>query len=300
MKGHGHSTSIHGHGIERKTTTGYIISSLSITVNVLLFALKYWVGLLTPSVAIMADAWHTLSDTLTSLVVLIGFKVSAIPPDKKHPFGHGRAELIAALIVGILLALVAFNFLVESVHRLIDRQAAVYGTLALIAVAVSVVSKEVMAQVSIRAGKRTNSPSLIADGWHHRSDAISSLLILVGIVLAGQFWWTDGVLGIMVSVLIFYATFEILKNAISHLLGEEPGKEIIAGIDDLSSKITSYDLQIHDTKMHDYGHHKELTLHIYLPAEMKLSEAHEIAQKLEIGIWKQMGIEATIHVDPLD
>ncbi|MCK4771443.1 MAG: cation transporter [Candidatus Latescibacteria bacterium] len=300
MKGHGHSASVHRHGIERKTATGYIISSLSITVNVLLFALKYWVGLLTPSVAIMADAWHTLSDTLTSLVVLIGFKVSAIPPDRKHPFGHGRAELIAALIVGILLALVAFNFLVESVHRLIDRQAAAYGTLALIAVAVSVVSKEVMAQVSIRAGKRTNSPSLIADGWHHRSDAISSLLILVGIVLGGQFWWTDGVLGIMVSVLIFYATFEIMKNAISHLLGEEPGKEIIAGIDDLSSKITSYDLQIHDTKMHDYGRHKELTLHIYLPAEMKLSEAHEIAQKLEIGIWKQMGIGATIHVDPLD
>jgi cation diffusion facilitator family transporter len=300
MKGHGHTASVHGHGIERKTATGYVISSLSITVNVLLFALKYWVGLLTPSVAIMADAWHTLSDTLTSLVVLIGFKVSAIPPDRKHPFGHGRAELIAALIVGILLALVAFNFLVESVHRLIDRQAAAYGTLALIAVAVSVVSKEVMAQVSIRAGKRTNSPSLIADGWHHRSDAISSLLILVGIVLGGQFWWTDGVLGIMVSVLIFYATFEILKNAISHLLGEEPGKEIIAGIDDISSKITSYDLQIHDTKMHDYGRHKELTLHIYLPAKMKLSEAHEIAQKLEIGIWKHMGIGATIHVDPFD
>jgi len=266
--------------------------------NIVLFIIKYWVGVLSASVAIVADAWHTLSDTLTSLVVLISFKISSVPPDKKHPYGHGRAELIAALVVGILLAVVGFNFFVESIHRLIDRQAAAYGTLALIVIAASVVSKEAMAQVSIRAGRRTNSRSLIADGWHHRSDAISSLLIFIGIVAGQRFWWTDGVLGLVVSLLIFHATFGILKDAISALLGEEPDEEEIARIISLSYQLTPHDLHVHNPRVHDYGQHRELTLHIYLPADMRLSEAHEIVTALENAIKKEMGIEATVHIDP--
>lgn len=286
------------HMEKHKTTVGYIISSLSIALNIVLFIIKYWVGVLSASVAIVADAWHTLSDTLTSLVVLISFKISSVPPDKKHPYGHGRAELIAALVVGILLAVVGFNFFVESIHRLIDRQAAAYGTLALIVIAASVVSKEAMAQVSIRAGRRTNSRSLIADGWHHRSDAISSLLIFIGIVAGQRFWWTDGVLGLVVSLLIFHATFGILKDTISALLGEEPDEEEIARIISLSSQLTPHDLHVHNPRVHDYGQYRELTLHIYLPADMRLSEAHEIVTALENAIKKEMGIEATVHIDP--
>ena len=286
------------HMEKHKTAVGYIISSLSIVLNIVLFILKYWVGVLSASVAIVADAWHTLSDTLTSLVVLISFKISSVPPDKKHPYGHGRAELIAALVVGILLAVVGFNFFVESIHRLIDRQAAAYGTLALIVIAASVVSKEAMAQVSIRAGRRTNSRSLIADGWHHRSDAISSLLIFIGIVAGQRFWWTDGVLGLVVSLLIFHATFGILKDTISALLGEEPDEEEIARIISLSSQLTPHDLHVHNPRVHDYGQYRELTLHIYLPADMRLSEAHEIVTALENAIKKEMGIEATVHIDP--
>ena len=286
------------HMEKHRTTVGYIISLLSIVLNIVLFIIKYWVGVLSASVAIVADAWHTLSDTLTSLVVLISFKISSVPPDKKHPYGHGRAELIAALVVGILLAVVGFNFFVESIHRLIDRQAAAYGTLALIVIAASVVSKEAMAQVSIRAGRRTNSRSLIADGWHHRSDAISSLLIFIGIVAGQRFWWTDGVLGLVVSLLIFHATFGILKDAISALLGEEPDEEEIARIISLSYQLTPHDLHVHNPRVHDYGQHRELTLHIYLPADMRLSEAHEIVTALENAIKKEMGIEATVHIDP--
>ncbi len=297
MAGHDHAGREHSRELDSRTTTGCVISSFSIALNIILFGLKYWAGLQTASVAIIADAWHTLSDTLTSVVVLVGFKISVIPPDREHPYGHGRAELIAALIVGIILALVAFNFLVESIHRLADRQAAAYGSLAIIAVTVSVISKEVMAQISIRAGKKNDSTSLIVDGWHHRSDAISSLFILIGIIVGGRIWWTDGVLGVIVSILIFYATFEILKGAISHLLGQEPGSELIDSITEITREVTDHDLQIHDTKMHDYGRHKELTAHIYLPAGMILSEAHEIAVQLEVKIWEQLGIAATIHID---
>jgi cation diffusion facilitator family transporter len=195
---------------------------------------------------------------------------------------------------------VGFNFLVESFHRIAGRQPAFYSTLAIVAVTVSVVSKEIMAQISIRVGRKTDSQSLVADGWHHRSDALSSLLILVGIVVAGRLWWTDGVLGIAVSLMIFYVTFEILKNAISPLLGEKPDRSMIDAIMNLSSRVTSYDLQVHDMKVHEYGHHRELTMHIYLPADMVLSEAHAIAHKFEMEIWKELSVRATVHVDPRD
>lgn len=299
MKSHAHNPPVPASAGERKTVTGYVISILSLVVNLLLFALKYWVGLQTSSVAIIADAWHSLSDILTSVVVLIGFRIAAIPPDRKHPYGHGRAELIAALVVGMMLAVVAFNFLVESIHRLAIRQAASYSTLAIVVVAASVVIKEVMAQISIRAGVRTRSQSLIADGWHHRSDAFSSLIILLGILVAGRFWWTDGVLGMAVSALIFYATIEVLRGAMSPLLGEEPDEDLVVDIKEVASDMSSYDLQVHDMKLHEYGDHKELTLHIWLPADMRLADAHAIAHKLEMEIWKRLGVEATVHVDPL-
>lgn len=300
MTGSGHSNSAHHHTVEQRTRTGFVVSLLSIVVNILLFALKYWAGIVSGSVAIIADAWHTLSDSFSSIVVFIGFKVSAKPPDRKHPYGHGRAELIAALTVGIILALVGFNFLVESIQRLIDRQTADYGTLAIIAVGASVVLKEILAQVSIRSGRRIGSQALIADGWHHRSDALSSLLVLLGIALAQRFWWTDGILGIVVSGLILYATVEILRDAVSSLLGEEPDEEEIARLVDLCSELTPYDLQIHKPRIHVYGHHRELTFHIGLASELRLSEAHEIGHTLEIAIRDEMGIEATVHIDPME
>jgi cation diffusion facilitator family transporter len=115
-----------------KTSIGYLEGTISIILNTLLFGLKYWVGIKTFSIAIIADAWHTLSDSLTSLVVIIGFKVSSKPADKKHPFGHGRAEIISSVIIGTMLAIVGFNFLIASIQRFINQQSASYGNLAII------------------------------------------------------------------------------------------------------------------------------------------------------------------------
>ncbi len=114
-----------------KTSIGYLEGTVSIIVNTLLFGLKYWVGIKTFSIAIIADAWHTLSDSLTSLVVIIGFKVSSKPADKKHPFGHGQAEIISSVIIGTLLALVGISFLIASIQKFINHQSASYGNLAI-------------------------------------------------------------------------------------------------------------------------------------------------------------------------
>ena len=282
-----------------KISIGYLEGTVSIIVNTLLFGLKYWVGIKTFSIAIIADAWHTLSDSLTSLVVIIGFKISSKPADKKHPFGHGQAEIISSVIIGTLLALVGVSFLISSIQKFINHQSASYGNLAIVVFIISVIVKEGLAQFSIRAGKKINSQSLIADGWHHRSDALVSLMILLGIFIGGYFWWVDSIMGAVVSLVIFYTTYIILKKSISTLIGEGPSEDFEAEIRKIVANNVSHDVKLHHLHCHKYGENKELTFHIRLPADMRLKDAHKIAEELEEKIKEEMDIETTIHVEPV-
>ncbi|MFC1499453.1 cation diffusion facilitator family transporter [Candidatus Zixiibacteriota bacterium] len=282
-----------------KTKAGYLVSALSAITNLVIAGFKAWAGLTTGSIAILADAWHSFSDTLSSVIVFISFRISAKPPDREHPYGHGRAELIATLVVGMLLAIVSFDFLAESIGRLSDRQAAEYSTLALVIIGISIVLKEVMTRISIRVGRRIGSPALIADGWHHRSDAISSVLILVGIIAGQRFWWTDGVLGLVITAVLLRITVSILKGAISPLLGERLDDELLEGIRAICAEQAGMETNFHNPRLHVYGEHRELTFHIGLPAMMRLQEAHKIADRLEGRIMEEMGIEATVHIDPI-
>jgi len=272
---------------------------ISVVVNVGLFALKYWAGIVTDSIAIKADAWHTLSDSLTSVIVIVGVKISTKPADKEHPFGHGRAEWIAAIIIGILLALIAFNFISESFQRLRNHEAIEYGTIAIVATVVSILVKEALAQYALWAGKKTGSKAVMADAWHHRSDALSSLIILIGIFFNTFFWWIDGVLGIIVALLIIYAAFDILKDSVSPILGKEPDEALIKQIRKLCWQSAGEEVHAHHFHMHDYGGHTELTFHIRLAQEMTLEEAHDIATGIENTIKDDLNIDATIHVDPV-
>ena len=282
-----------------KTFIGYLEGTISIILNTFLFGLKYWVGIKTFSIAIIADAWHTLSDSLTSVVVIIGFKVSSKPADKKHPFGHGQAEIISSVIIGTLLTIVGFNFLIASIQRFINHQSASHGNLAIIVFIISVIVKEGLAQFSIRAGKKINSQSLIADGWHHRSDALVSFLVLVGIFMGSYFWWVDSIMGIVVSLVIFYTTFIILKESISTLIGEEPSEDLETEIRKIVTNSVSHDVKLHHLHSHKYGDNRELTFHIRLPADTRLEEVHGISEELEKKIKEEMNIETTIHVEPI-
>ncbi|MBU4362340.1 cation diffusion facilitator family transporter [bacterium] len=281
-----------------KIFIGYLEGTISIILNTILFGIKYWVGIKTFSIAIIADAWHTLSDSLTSLVVIIGFKVSSKPADKKHPYGHGQAEIISSIIIGTLLAVVGVNFLIASIQKFINHQSASYGNLAVIVFIISVIVKEGLAQFSMRAGKKINSQSLIADGWHHRSDALVSLMVLVGIFIGEYFWWVDSIMGIIVSLVIFYTTYIILKDSISTLIGEEPSEDLEVEIRKIVTNSISHDVKLHHLHSHKYGDNRELTFHIRLPVDTRLEEAHRITEKLEKKIKEEMNIETTIHAEP--
>ncbi|MCU4174103.1 cation diffusion facilitator family transporter [Carboxylicivirga sp. N1Y90] len=279
--------------------TGILATYVSIILNVALFAIKLWAGIVSGSIAIIADAWHTLSDSISSVAVLIGLKLSAKPADNNHPYGHGRAELVSSLVVGILLAVIGFNFLVESIVKLRAHEEVQFGTLAIVVTVISAIVKEIMAQYSIFIGKKTNSKSMVADGWHHRSDAISSVIILIGIFIGNYFWWIDGVLGIIVSLLLFYTTYSILKENISILLGEAIDEDLKEEIIGFSAEVSDEDIQPHHFLVHQYGNHTELTFHINLPGSFSLDKGHIIATKYENIIKERCNIEATVHIDAI-
>jgi len=251
------------------------------------------------SIGLIADAWHTLSDSLSSIAVIIGLRASKKPPDDEHPYGHGRAELVSTLLIGLVLALIGVNFFRESIDRLINKESVVFGLWAKVVTIISIIAKEGLAQLSFYAARKNNSPSLRADGWHHRSDAISSVIILVGIFLGHLFWWMDGVLGISVSALILYASYDITRNCLGDMLGKSADEETTNEIKELVNSIIEREVYLHHVHMHIYGNHKELTCHIKLPPDMTLKKAHDIANHIEDQIRERMNIEATIHMEPL-
>jgi cation diffusion facilitator family transporter len=274
--------------------SGYV----SIAGNILLFAIKYWGGLVSGSVAIIADAWHTLSDSLSSLVVLIGSRIAHKPADRDHPFGHGRAELIAAILIGMMLVGVSWEFFTKAYENFIGHQSVRYSWVAIFVVSLSIISKELMAQYAFHINRKTDSESVRADGWHHRSDALSSLIILLGIFIGRHFWWVDSVLTVVVALLILYSAYEIIRNASSRLLGNPPSPKIIEHVQQIGNRVCRKELNIHHIHMHEYGTHREMTLHIELPGEWTLDHGHEIADELEANIRQELDIEATVHIDP--
>lgn len=270
---------------------------VSVVVNIVLFGLKLWAGIVSGSIALKADAWHTLSDSFSSLIVLLSALVSARPADKDHPFGHGRMDLVCSVVIGTLLAVIGFEFLIKATRQLQGGESAAFGTLAIIVTVVSIVAKELLAQFAFWAGRRTGNPLLRADGWHHRTDSLSSILVLAGIICSTYFWWIDGVLAIIVALMIFYASYEVLRDSVHRLIGEKPDRDLLEKIQTEINRL-NMDVQAHHFHLHRYGDHCELTFHLSMAAGISLREAHEKADILEKTLRNKMNIEATIHMEP--
>jgi len=279
---------------------GYLEGIVSIIGNTVLFLLKLSAGLLTGSIALMADAWHTLSDSASSLVVLVSVKLSNKPPDKEHPYGHGRYDLIAAIIIGVLLVVIAFDFGKESIIRLLDNKHVEYTLIAWIAVIVSIIFKEGMAQFAMFTYRKSNNESLKADAWHHRSDALSSVLLLIGFFLNDYIWWIDGAMGIALSVFIAFIAYKIMKEAILKILGKQPSDETLNKIKNITNEAVGFDVNPHKIRLHDYVHKAELTMHIYLPKTLQLKDIHDITLRIEDSIKQIYKYNVIVHTEPLD
>ena len=282
-----------------RAKAGFKEGVITLVVNTVLFILKIWASIITGSIALAADAWHTLSDSLSSLIVITTSKFASRKADKEHPFGHGRWEIVASIFIAMLLGYIAFDFLSSSISQFNNKESVEFGMIAIIATVTSIIVKELMAQYAFYVARKSKNLSVKAHGWHHRSDAISSLVVLIGILVAKYFWWIDSVLGIIIALMLFYVAFKIIKEGINKILGEEPDQELINSIISEVKNIYNDDLNLHHFHLHNYISHKELTLHIYLNGELSISKGHIIASDIENLIKEKFDMVATIHVEPL-
>lgn len=277
----------------------YLEAWVSIIGNLLLAAVKIILGTLLNSISLLADAAHTAADVLTSVVVLIGFKLSSSPADKKHPFGHGRMEFIATLIISLMLLYVGAGFGKSSYDRLISNTVVKGSYIVAIIMVIGAIIKEWMARFSIDLGRRTNASALEADAWHHRTDGIASLLVAAAIVASKYgYYRLDAIFGLMVSALIIYTGISISVSSISKLLGEVPEEDELKDIETVALSVSGVE-SIHKVNVHNYGSHKEISLHVQVENDMSLVEAHDISEKVERAIEKETDCNATVHVEPL-
>lgn len=281
-----------------RRTIGYVEGIVSIIINTILFIIKYLVGITYNSIAVITESIHTLSDSLTSAVVIISFWIAYKPPDEEHPFGHGRAESVGAIVVGTLLAVTAYELLNESVRRYLSSESMMFNWMLIVVLLLSAIVKELLARWSLRLGIKYDSKALVGDAWHHRSDAILSVLVCLGILLSSYYWWVDSVLGMIVSTLIMFIAIKLVINTSKDIMGYKLPSKLEVEIKDLISSISKDISDIHHIHIHKYGEHTEITLHIRLPPNMRLSEAHEIASKVEEELKNRYGWEVTVHIEP--
>ncbi|MCX7845599.1 MAG: cation diffusion facilitator family transporter [Dictyoglomaceae bacterium] len=284
--------------IERKAI-GYLEGWISIIGNIILFIFKFYSGIYLNSISLIADAFHSLSDVLTSIVVILGFKFGEKPADKKHPFGHGRIEQIATLIIAFMLLIIAYDLGKSSFERIIKPQRVSFNIFIVVLMFLSALFKEWMARFSIFLGNKINSSTLIADAWHHRSDAFASSLVTIGLIgINFGLYRIDGIMGLLVSLLLLWVGIDLIKNSSSFLIGEAPTQDLINKIKNVIFSIPGV-LDYHDISIHDYQNNKVITLHIVVDNNISAKDAHDIALKVQDSIRENIqGSQVIVHIDP--
>ena len=286
----------------------YRITLLGSAGNVLLLIFKFAAGILGGSAAMIADAVHSLSDFATDIVVLLFVRLSGRPSDSDHDFGHGKYETLATVIVGLMLMAVGIGVLwngAEAIYRSINGELLPQpGNIALIAALVSIVVKELLYQATVRVGRSTGSQAVVANAWHHRSDALSSIGTAIGIggALALGSHWTilDPIAALIVSILIIHASIEQLRPSLGELVENslpEPVEE------DIIKTLLSFDgvKDPHNLRTRKIGNRSSIEVHVRMDGQMTLDKAHDITRAMEKKLKEQLG-EGTfviIHVEPI-
>ncbi|MBQ6536951.1 MAG: cation transporter [Firmicutes bacterium] len=279
---------------------GSLCCILGICLNVLLFAGKYFAGLLSGSIAITADAFNNLSDAGSSLVTLLGFRLGGKKPDPEHPFGHGRLEYISGLVVSGLILLMGMELLRSSIQKIVDPQPIESSPLVLIILVVSVLVKVYMFIYNSRTGRRIDSAAMRATGMDSLSDCIATTVVLLAMLIARYTGLqVDGWAGILVSAFIVWAGFNAAKDTISPLLGSPPAQELIDRIEDI---VMAHDevSGIHDLVVHDYGPGRlMISLHAEVSGDGDIYELHDAIDSIEQELNRELGGETVIHMDPV-
>ncbi len=283
-----------------RSRVGIIESWVGVGGNVFLALLKLVFGLLTNSIALIADAVHSASDIFSSLVVLIGFLLAGKKADSEHPHGHGRTEYLAGLVIGLMLIGAGGAFVYAAYNRLAGEIFATPSLASIVAVIAAIIIKEFMYFFSSRLGSLIDSETLEGDAWHHRSDSLSSALVLIALI-GGYFglYLLDAFFAIAIALFIIFTGIRIVRNSCSRLLGTAPANDLEEGAVDRAKEINGV-IDAHRLEVHDYGSWKVLTIHIEVDGRLSLEEAHEIAQKVEDHVCNKYHCDTIVHLDPAE
>lgn len=292
-----------------RTSKVTFVTLVGSVVNIILTVFKIFAGIIGHSTAMVADGLHSLSDLLSDIVVIVFVKISAKGRDKDHDYGHGKFETFATLIISLMLIVVAANLMSGGIGkiRLIlgGGEVSSPGMIALWAAVVSILSKELLYRYTIIQGKALNSPMMIANAWHHRSDAFSSIGSLLGIAgaifLGDKFVILDPITGCVISVFIFVMAVKMSVPAIKELLDVSLPDDIEAKIEETAKSIPGV-IDLHELKTRREGPGIVMEGHLVLDSEISLKQAHDISKKVEDALRKEFGSETQIslHLEPED
>lgn len=294
--------------MEERNKAIYKVTLIGSVVNAVLIVIKFVAGFLGRSSALVADAVHSLTDFVTDIVVLIFVRISGKPRDREHSYGHGKFETLATLIIGVFLAGAGIGLFIEGLKKVIS---SLHGEvlpeptwLALIVAIASIVAKEILFRYTIKVGRKVKSEAVIANAWHHRSDAISSLGTMVGIggaMFFGEKWRIlDPLAAVLVSVFIVKAGYDIIKPAIYELLEGSLPRDQEKQITDLIASVDGVK-GYHNLHTRKIGNDIAIDVHVKMDGRMPLVEAHEIASRVERKIRDRFGKDTfvNIHMEPL-
>lgn len=279
------------------------VSTVTIVLNVLLSVLKLLAGFIGNSAAMVSDAVHSLSDVCSTVVVIIGAKISSKESDFDHPYGHERFECICAAILSIMLGVTGLGIGYAAFMTIVSgdyQNVQVPGMIALVAAIVSIIIKEWMYRYTYKAGKQIGSGSLIADAWHHRSDALSSIGSLVGIAGAMLgYVILDSIAGLLISLLILKVAYDILKDALEKVTDKACDVETLQLIDEIANNTVGV-IRIDDLKTRQFAERIYVDIEICVDGELTVTQGHDIGQDVHDRIECQIPRvkHCQIHINP--
>lgn len=287
----------------------YKVTILGSIVNLVLLIFKFVAGIVGNSAAMLADAVHSLSDFVTDLIVLVFVRISSKPKDSGHEYGHGKYETLATLVIGVVLFAVGIGILFNAVMSIVrvcrGEKLDSPGVFALVAAVLSIISKEWLYRYTVNAGRRLNSQAVVANAWHHRSDAFSSIGTMIGIggaILLGKDWAVlDPIAAAIVSVFIIKASFKLIASSVGELVDTALPRNVEDEIRSIAASVPGV-VQPHELRTRRVGNTYAIEMHILVDGSMPLREAHEIASHVEERLLDKFGQEThvSVHVEPVE
>ena len=284
---------------EKRGAYGSLCAWVGIILNVLLFAFKFFAGLISGAMSITVDAFNNLSDAGASFISLISFKVSDKQSDAEHPFGHGRIEYVTSLVIAIIIIVMGIELVRTSIEKIVTPQEIEISILVIVILIVSIITKLYIVFYNTRIGNSISSLPMKATAKDSLCDAIITFIILTSLLLTRFIDMNiDGYLGVVVSLFVLYSGYSVAKETMSYLIGRVPDAELVKKIYDI---VESYEFVngMHDLIVHDYGPDRRMiSLHVEMPVSLDILEMHNIVESIERELVWKLNCKSVIHIDP--